>query len=170
MSSYYGLLGGCLGSSSFKVCRKFGSWGLLVGFFIALTYFAILESNLGGGRTLGKRICKLRVVDARGGFISLKTSLVRYSLFAAPYFLVSLRYPADQTNWIVLFVVIFISLGIGGATIYLLVFNRRTKQGFHDFVADTYVVKEPVSGLLDIGRIWRVHWQIVCAFWCDDRI
>lgn len=43
-----------------------GQAGRLIGFVIALGYFGLLNSSLGHGQTLGKRLLGIRVVDPNG--------------------------------------------------------------------------------------------------------
>jgi uncharacterized RDD family membrane protein YckC len=57
-----------------------GSLGRLFGFGIALGYFGFLNSSLGRGQTLGKRIMKIRVVDRGGETISPARAMVRAAL------------------------------------------------------------------------------------------
>ncbi len=69
-------------SDRFAVLRHvFANWvpgGRLVGFCLALPYFVVLNSRIGDGQTLGKRVMHLQVVDKSGEPISLAKSFVRY--------------------------------------------------------------------------------------------
>ena len=51
---------------SFDRLAALGSLGRLIGGAIALAYFALMNSELGGGQTFGKRLVKIRVVQANG--------------------------------------------------------------------------------------------------------
>lgn len=148
----------------FDMFASLGMWSRLLGFCAALIYFSTLECRVGGGRTLGKRLLRLKVVDAQGGLIGWKKAAVRYAIFAAPFFLIKPRYVSDLPTWLLAFFVVLIELGVGGSTLYLIAFNRRTRQGLHDLAVNSYVVNSAASGPPNPGPIWRMHWSIVSAF------
>jgi uncharacterized RDD family membrane protein YckC len=145
----------------FEIFSRLGSWGPLVGFCLALPYFAILDSSVGNGRTLGKRLMRLQLIGKNGNAISFWRSTVRYTVFAVPYFLNEMLLPSTRTPWLVSTLVSVVVFGLGGATAYLVIFNRRTRQGIHDLAVGSYVVDADKDGLLKIEPIWRVHWAIL---------
>ena len=157
-------VGRSVGAVFFSSLAQLGPWGHLLGFSIALAYFATLDSRVGGGQTLGKRLLRLRVVNAQGSTIPWARSAVRYVIIAIPYFLLGPKDPAEISTWIIPFLIIFITLGIGGSTLYLLAFNRRTRQGLHDIAVGTYVVDPAVSGPLKTEPIWAAHWGVIGSF------
>jgi uncharacterized RDD family membrane protein YckC len=91
-----GFVGFALGDILFETLARLGIWGRVVGFCVALVYFASLDSRVGNGQTIGKKCLKLRVADAKGNTISLAASLVRSAIFAAPMFLYGLK--LSETN------------------------------------------------------------------------
>ena len=145
----------------FNFFCRLGAWGRLVGLCMALPYFAILDSHLGDGQTLGKRWLGLQVVDKQGTTIPFSKSLVRYLLFAIPYFVNEIPLPVSRTPWVVSSLLGFIVFGLGGATFYLLIFNRRTRQGVHDLAAGSYVTDANGAGALQVQPIWGAHWIIL---------
>jgi uncharacterized RDD family membrane protein YckC len=82
-----GLVGWCIGDFFFDTLSQLGPWGRLLGFLIGVPYFAMMESSVGGGQSVGKRWLKLRVVDAQGSTLSFERSFARYTVFSAPFFL-----------------------------------------------------------------------------------
>ena len=86
----------------------------LVGLLVPIAYYALLESSPWQA-TVGKRVCRLRVTRLDGRRISLPRALGRY---------------------LGKFVSAFI-LGIG----FLMVAWTQRKQGLHDLMADTLVVR-----------------------------
>src|ERR1700752_3195394 len=57
-----GVFGAVLGFFLFDYFVRLGLWGRLVGFVIALIYFAPMNSRLMNGQTLGKRLVRTQVV------------------------------------------------------------------------------------------------------------
>lgn len=145
----------------FDLLSELGAWGSLVGFLLALPYFAILDSHIGNGQTLGKRWMHVRVVDVQGNTISLERALLRYTVFAVPYFLNELPLPVSRTPQIVSILLFLVVFCAGGATFYLICFNRVTRQGLHDLAARAYVADADMAGSVRAEPIWEVHWAIL---------
>jgi uncharacterized RDD family membrane protein YckC len=78
-------------------------------------YMTLLWSSIGGGQTLGMRLLGLRVVDREGKTISYGTALLRY----------------------IGFIISCVAILIG---IIWVAFDPY-KQGWHDKIAGTYVVR-----------------------------
>jgi uncharacterized RDD family membrane protein YckC len=159
------IVGRIVGAAFFDTLSMLGLWGRAFGFCIALVYFVSLESRVGGGQTLGKRLFRLRVVNAQGDMITWKRATIRYMICAIPFFLIEPRYTMSYITLGVSALITFIELGVGGASLYLLVFNRRTRQGLHDVAVGTYVVESSVSGPLQTKPIWGLHWSVIGSFW-----
>jgi uncharacterized RDD family membrane protein YckC len=97
-------------------------WAQVIGLLLPIVYYAVLESSRWQA-TLGKRLCRLRVTRLDGGRISLARALGRY--FGK-------------------FLSAFI-FGIG----FLMVAWTRRRQGLHDLLAGTLVVRlRPPSDLV----------------------
>jgi hypothetical protein len=56
-----------------------------------------------------------------------------------------------------------IIFGLGAITLYLVLFNRRTRQGVHDLLAGSYVADTDKSGALVVHPIWKGHWAVLGA-------
>ena len=152
-----------VGIPFFEPLSHLGPWGRLVGLCLALPYFAILNSAIGNGQTMGKRWMHLQVVDKDGKTISFRKSVLRYFLFAVPYYLNQIELPITRTPWVVSALVSLVIFGVGGATFYLVLFNRHTRQGIHDLAAGTHVADTRKTGPLSIQPIWKTHWVILCS-------
>jgi len=157
------LAGILIGVPFFETLSSLGAWGSLVGFCLALPYFAILNSKIGNGQTLGKRLMHIKVVDRNGSTIPFWKSVARYVVLAVPYFLNGIRLPITRTPWAVFIMVSIIVFGVGGASLYLVVFNRHTRQGLHDLAAGSYVADADEDGALRIEPTWHFHWVILAA-------
>lgn len=158
-----GLLGVILGLFLFDPLSHLGGWGRLIGFSISLVYFGVLNSSIGKGQTIGKRIMKIVVVDRAGSHISLALSLVRYTVLGIPFFLNGAMIPPSVMISPIGYLIGFILFGFGGAIIYLYIFNRRTRQSLHDLAVGSFVTKKTSNGQI-VGSIWRPH-LIVIAVW-----
>jgi uncharacterized RDD family membrane protein YckC len=156
-----GVAGTVIALPFFDTFSHLGPWGRLVGFFLALSYFAILDSNIGNGQTLGKRLMHLQVVDKDGGTISFWRSALRYGLFAVPFYLNGILLPTTRTPWVVSALASLVVFGVGGATLYLVLFNRHTRQGVHDLAVGSYVADADKSGPLKTMPTWKAHWAIL---------
>jgi len=138
-----------------------GGWGRIVGLLVAFLYFALMNSALGAGRTVGKRLMRIRVVDSNDSLITVGRSSARYLILAVPYFLNGTPIPPKiLLGWIGI-VFSFIVFGIGFSIVYLFVFNRRTRQSLHDLVVGTFVVKTDRSREAPKPKVWAGHYAIV---------
>lgn len=155
-----GLAGFVCGLFMFDPLAQLCGWGRLVGFFIALVYFGILNSAVGKGQTVGKRLMKIEVVDRSGQHISLARSLLRYTILGIPFFLNGILIPPSVMMSPVGYLIGFILFGFGGAIIYLYIFNRRTRQSLHDLIVGTFVTRTSPPGGVN-GSIWRLHLVVV---------
>ncbi len=86
-----------------------------LSFLIGLAYFCYFWSSNGGGRTLGMRVLDLKVIRTDGSMLTITQALVRYLGL----------------------VVSFICLAIG----VIWVAFDADKQGWHDKIAGTYVIR-----------------------------
>jgi len=86
-----------------------------LSFLIGLAYFVYFWSAQGGGQTLGMRVLNLKVVRTDGSALTITQGLIRYlGLFVS-----------------------FICLAIG----VIWVAFDADKQGWHDKIAGTYVIR-----------------------------
>jgi len=155
-----GLAGMVIAMPFFEKFSHLGLWGRLIGFCLALPYFALLNSHIGNGQTIGKRLMHVQVVNLNGTTISVGLSVARYGVFAVPYFLNGMSLPTTRTPQAIFILVSFLIFGVGGATLYLVLFNRHTRQGIHDLAVGSYVADSDKDGPLKIEPIWKMHWII----------
>jgi uncharacterized RDD family membrane protein YckC len=141
---------------------QLGAWGILVGFCLALTYFAVSDSEIGNGQTLGKRWLKVRVIDSQGKTISFAKSLLRSVIFLVPAFLFGVRKP-EAMPLIASLAISDIVLWVGGSTLYLVIFNRQTRQGLHELASGTYVAHAEDSGPLENKSFSSAQWLTLAA-------
>lgn len=134
---------------------EFGPYGRIVGFLIALGYFGVLDSRAGGGQTLGKRLMKVAVRGADGQPIDEGVSVVRTLIWLVPASINGWAIPLMH-HPVAAWVASFLIFGVGGAVVVTLVFNRRSRQGVHDLLTRSYVVRlngQPVESLPSATRL-----------------
>jgi ankyrin repeat protein/uncharacterized RDD family membrane protein YckC len=153
------LLGLGLGYLFFDFMTALGPFGLLVGFLGCMAYFSILNSSFGGGRTFGKRLTMLRVVDYSGKPPNLLRSTFRYLIIGPPFFLFDAHLSAALKSSLSLFdlliqMYIFFSLI---TIVYLFLFNRSNHRSLHDFLSGTAVVADTTGKPQLIKPVWRGH-------------
>jgi uncharacterized RDD family membrane protein YckC len=149
-----------LGLFCFDALAHMGDWARLIGFAFCLLYFGVMGSSLGGGQTLGQRLLKIAVVDRHGRSVSLGRSCARAAILGIPYVLNG----AFATGRLAGLLVSLGGVGIGGAILYLYLFNRRSRQSLHDLATGTYVVGVSAGEGVAAAPLWRGH-LVVVALW-----
>ncbi|MES2103159.1 MAG: RDD family protein [Pseudomonadota bacterium] len=156
-----GLVGLILGLFFADYFSSIGGWGRAVGFAIAWPYLGIMNSRMCGGQTIGKRLLKLRVVSIDGAKLSIDKSLLRAAVFCLPVFLNGAAFSAEiLQSWFV-YVLTIVVFGFGLSTVYLYIFNRKTRQSLHDLVVGSIVVKT-VNSPESVSMVppWRGHYVV----------
>lgn len=161
--TFLGIIGHLVAWPFFDTLVALGPAAKLVGFFIALLYFAFPESSIGHGASLGKRLLLLQVVHVDGSTLTFEESLIRYIIFAAPVFLSGLALPLPRFPLPLFFLLLALISSVGGLTQYLIVFNRNTRQGLHDLSVKCFVAESDNAGPVAAKPIWKPHWWIVAA-------
>ena len=158
-----GIVGFAIGTLFTDQLVALGPYGRAVGFPIALLYFGLLNGNAGGGATLGKRMLGIRVVGRDGASVSVLRSLWRAVVYLVPFYLNGLDLSFlplnDAQTMAALVVDAVLVFGVIGATVYLYLFNFRTRQMMHDLAAGTFVVRAdsaapPINVRINRARIW----------------
>jgi uncharacterized RDD family membrane protein YckC len=158
-----GLVGYVLGLFFSAFFQRLGKWGPLLDFAISLPYFGLLNSSVGHGQTLGKRLMQIRVVNGDGNPISPRAGTIRYVIFAAPWFLSVNMFPTVVSNSWVGTGLEALLVGWMIVTIYLYVFNRTTRQTLQDLVVRTYVVESGATIRVEVPGLWAGHLYIAAA-------
>jgi uncharacterized RDD family membrane protein YckC len=160
------LIGYGSGYFLFSFYMSLGVAGVLVGLVVATAYFGFLSSRAGGGRTLGQRLLGLQVVDPQGASISLSRSILRYLILAFPFFLnKAILDGLFAKNLVVAGIAMVPVLAGFLSLIYLLIFNRGTRQLVHDLITRTYVARTTSPHPAVAPVVWRGH-LIVVAVLC----
>lgn len=120
------------------IAFQLGPWGRLVGFTLVLLYRTIFDSVIGKGRTLGKWLMDIVVVDAAGQYLSVPRAFMRALLLGVIFLLNNWSHPMMQNKFLAAFTSVIIFGGLLGL-LYGLIFNRTTRQGLHDLFVGSYV-------------------------------
>ncbi|MDE2490600.1 MAG: RDD family protein [Elusimicrobia bacterium] len=133
------IVGLSLGSIFGSVFSRMGVWARLVGLGVALLYFVPLDGPLAGGATPGKRALGLRVADAQGAPPSWNAAFVRGLYLSV---MLALNGYTVVDSWykprVILLMLFWTSVIV---SIYLMIFERRRRQGAHDMLAGTFVMR-----------------------------
>ncbi|MDD9305274.1 MAG: RDD family protein [Desulfobacter sp.] len=159
-SVFLGIFGLVLGLFFSQQFVGLGVWGRGIGFPIAVVYFAIFNSRMGGGQTLGKRILKIQVVDKTGEFLDLPQSTLRYFVIGLPYFLNGAIIPESFLYPVGVYLLSVLVFGFGLCILYLIIFNRNTRQSLHDMIAGTYVVLKNTQSVKPLRPVGSVHYAV----------
>ena len=152
-----GVLGAVAGWPLGDEFARLGPWGRAVGFAVALIYFGAANSRLTGGQTLGKHLCKIKVVDRSGSPISVSKAVLRFLPLGAVWFLNNMQLPGAALSSIWLCLVSIAVFGIGLSILYFYIFNRKSRQSLHDLLVGSYVVSAEASRPVPASAPWIVH-------------
>jgi uncharacterized RDD family membrane protein YckC len=175
-----GIAGKITGIAFSSFLFSIGPYGRPIGLLFILPYFGIMNSKIGGGQTLGKRLMKIAVRNKNNEPIELWRSVVRSLLLASPglfnnwtisILILALPTPLYKgwavpifqnyfTTWLMLLLV----FGLGGAILYTIIFNIKPRQGIHDLLMGTYVIHLSGKPIESFPKTSRIHW-IVTSVW-----
>lgn len=158
-----GAVGYAVGMLLFDLVVDLGLGARLIGLALALGYFGLSDSRLTLGRSFGKRLLGIAVVGPDGAPLSIGTATLRALVVMAPIILND--FDLDEISPIVTGLWSFLVIGIGLSILYLLVFNRPTRQSLHDLMVGSMVISmgtpRPAAHPLWIGH--RIVVGVLCA-------
>ncbi|MBP0016813.1 MAG: RDD family protein [Cyanobacteria bacterium SBLK] len=131
------VLGLILGWIFWDFFASLGRWGHLIGFSLAVLYFGVFTSQWGNGQTPGKRIARIQAIAQTGQPLPLSRSLMRAGILCSMILPFSKLFDGFPISLLIDF---FTSIAIL-ITVYAIVFNSQNKQGFHDLIVGSYVVR-----------------------------
>lgn len=117
---------------------------IIIGYYIVFAYF-------NKGQTLGKKLCKIRVVNDKGERASIWNILIRslfiYGIITTLYSLISINFlDIESFNYSVSVVSVIESLFI--VISLLMMLYKKDGRGLHDIIAKTKVIGED-------GKKWK---------------
>jgi len=163
-----GIAGSIAGAFLFDRLASLGESGRWIGFFVAVIYGGVLNSCLGRGQTVGKRLLRIQVVANNGGPISLPRSLLREAIFVGPFIANGFVLPAAMLEHplgrVFAILYTFAEGFLGISIVYLYLFNRPSRQSAHDLIAGTYVVDVIPEGPVLTSPLRARHRWILASF------
>lgn len=160
---FLGLVGCTLSLCLTAQFVQMGWYGRLVGLGVMLAYFGILNSRIGKGQSIGKRLLHIKVVNQAGEYISPAESFGRSLIMGLPFFLNGIMLPPSSLTLVISGVIGFLAFGLALPTLYLYLCNRKSRQTIHDLICRTYVVRESLSGPVYTEPIAKIHFGVVAA-------
>jgi uncharacterized RDD family membrane protein YckC len=140
-----------------SVLFELGPYARIPGQLVALLYFGLLDSFIGNGQTLGKRLVGVSVRNSDGQPIGIGRSILRTSIWLVPETLNGWNAPV-MDHWIAGAIATVMVLGIGGAVVATMIFNRRSGQGLHDMLTHTYVLRLGGMPVATLPKASRRQW------------
>lgn len=111
---------------------------LYVGYFIVFGY-------LNKGQTVGKKLCKIKVVNKDGNLPSVWNMIVRslliYGIFTLLYSIVFVNI-LDKYIFTYGYMLIDYTIAIFVMIAFFMILYRKDGRGLHDVIARTYVIEE----------------------------
>jgi tetratricopeptide (TPR) repeat protein/uncharacterized RDD family membrane protein YckC len=142
----------------FEPLAAIGDYARVIGLALIAAYFGCFHSRLGGGRSLGKRLLRLKVVKLDDDLLSPGVAAARAIPLGIPAVLWGVSAPGGSPQ-IAAAGLSLIFWGIILSTLYLLIFDRGGRV-LHDFLASTRVISSSIpAGAVHTN--WRDHWQVV---------
>ncbi len=140
-----------------------GPYGRFFGIAAALAYFGLLDSRLGNGQTLGKRLLRIAVRDSHNQPIGIVRAILRDAVFVLPFFMNAWALPLLRELPILAAVATTIEFGVGAAIVYTAIVNFRNGQALQDMLLGTHVVALRAKRIAAYAPVKRTHWYVAAA-------
>lgn len=115
-----------------------GKYGTLVGSSITIVYFSILQSSIGKGQTLGKKVIGAKVTNLNGEYLSLDKSFLRSFIVFFP--IMNLEIFSNGSNLLILLILLMLTIF---ASFYFILVNK-SRRCLHDILFDSIVTNQEV--------------------------
>jgi uncharacterized RDD family membrane protein YckC len=158
-----GVIGQIIGLVFSAFLFRLGPYGRPIGLLFIIPYFGILNSRIGGGQTLGKRLLKIAVRTKNNESIGLGRSIIRISILILPVLFNQWAIPVFQ-NYVIAWFLSVLIFGLGGAILYTMIFNSKARQGIHDLLLGTYVIYLPGKPIESYPATPLIH-RTLASIW-----
>ncbi len=151
-----------IGLLFFDAAASLGELGRLVGLGVGAVYFAIFDSSVGGGQSLGKRLLRIKVVRTDGRPLSPASAGLRALIVLTPFNLNGISLEVSSL-WIA--IVAGLVFGLALSMIYLFLFES-SRRSLHDLVTGAMVINARAAPLPVLRPLWKGHW-VATGFLCS---
>ena len=127
------LYGTMLKQNLLKIQQPYGFIAGIIGVIFALFYYIYIPFFAYKGQTVGKRICKVKIIQKNNQEVSLK-SLILVSASALWHQLVSLCIHVNIVS-----TMMYIGFVVGGISTLMVIFTKE-HRAIHDYIGNTKVV------------------------------
>lgn len=134
---------------------QIGNYGKIVGFLITWLYFSIFDSKIFNGQSIGKKICKIKVVNKTNDTLTIKESSLRSLIYSLTVLLNGASFK-NMKYFPVIILIGIILFSIYVLEVYLFIFNKPSKQTLHDLLSKSYVVNIESDKVIDIPQNIKV--------------
>lgn len=117
---------------------------------LIIGYFALGNSELFVGSTIGKRQMNLTVVDAENNLISLKKSLFRSLLLLGPFFLFDFISKLESDSTVLYIVTSTLTISYYIAIVYYFLIDKNLRRSYHDIIKGTIVIQNKSSQKIEV--------------------
>lgn len=126
--------------------NSLGENGLWIGLIITFLYTGILQSKIGRGQSIAKRLFNIEVVGCNGEYLTLPKSFLRYTVIALLFYngwigtgITSLLPFLNNEIFSTIYTLFMILLFFG---VLILVPLHPLKRGIHDIISGSIVIKK----------------------------
>ncbi|MEO9485480.1 MAG: RDD family protein [Ekhidna sp.] len=114
-------------------------YGTLAGSAFVIVYFTTLQSNIGKGQTLGKRIVKIQVMSLAKQYLTVRKSLLRSLMVFFP--LMNIGMLSSGSFFLIIQAAILYFIFVFG---YFVLVNK-SRRGLHDILVSSVVLNKGVT-------------------------
>ncbi len=133
-----------------------GPYGIFLGYGVFIVYWGFFNSEVKEGQTVGKRALKIAVVDQHSNYLTMKVSFFR--AFVLGLILILGEWTSASVGFPIIGVIISLIGSVGMIVLlYGLIFNRTTRQGIHDLMVKSYVIKMPATPDVEPPNMPQIH-------------
>lgn len=142
-----------------EIIFTLGPWANVISAIFIICYWGVFNSEIVFGQTIGKKVVGIAVVNPDNQYLTLKQSFLR--AFLLGFFVLSSGITAVLIHNIFMESILgALTLAGGLITTYGLIFNLTTRQGAHDLLVKSYVVKLPIHPESEPPALPNIHRNI----------
>lgn len=142
-----------------EIIFTLGPWANVISAIFVICYWGVFNSEIVSGQTIGKKFADIVVVNQHNQYLTLKQSFLRASALGF-FILISGTIPVLIHNIFVQSLLGALTSAGALITTYGLIFNLTTRQGAHDLLVQSYVVKLPIRPESETPSLPDIHQNI----------